>query len=180
MMPFIAPLELDEIEDPELRDLVVECEELGVPGGLFPRIIARRPEQAKATLRVMLIKFREGNIDHRLKEIIRVRMARFTEDPYFSSLRSNKASEMGLTEAEIDAGSGEYEDADLFTEAEKVALRYADQMFLDSTKVDAAFYDELKKHYSEPQIMELGAFIALFHAAHMVMRSFGPPLPATH
>ncbi len=56
-----------------------------------------------------------------------------------------------------------------------MALRYADQMFLDSTKVDAAFYDELKQHYSEPEIMELGAFIAVYHAAHMVMRSFGTP-----
>ena len=179
-MLFVQPLELDEIKDPELRDLVVQSEELGVPGGPFARIIARKPEQAKATLRVMLMKFNEGNIDHRLKEIIRIQLARFTEDPYFSSLRSNKAREMGLTEDEIDAGSGDYEDSDNFTEAEKVALRYADQMFLDSTKVDAAFYDELKKHYSEPEIMELGAFIALFHAAHMVMRSFGTPEPTTH
>ncbi|MCZ6844401.1 MAG: hypothetical protein O7F69_00750, partial [Alphaproteobacteria bacterium] len=77
-------------------------------------------------------------------------------------------------------GSGDYEDSEHFTEAEKVALRYADQMFLDSSKVDAAFYDELKKHYSEPEIMELGAFIAVFHAAHMVMRSFGVPAPTAH
>lgn len=177
-MTFIAPLELDEIEDPELRDLVVQSEELGVPGGTFARIIARKPEQAKATLRVMLMKFAEGNIDHRLKEIIRIQLARFTEDPYFSGLRSNKAREMGVTEEQIDAGSGDYEDSELFTEAEKVALRYADQMFLDSNKVDAQFYAELKKHYTEPEIMELGAFIALFQAAHMVMLSFG--VPTTH
>jgi len=179
-MLYMQPLELDEIEDPELRDLVVRCEEMGVPGGPFARIIARKPEQAKATLSVMLLNFNEGNIDHRLKEIIRVQLARFTEDPYFSGLRSKQAQEMGVTEEEIDAGAGDYEDSDLFTEAEKVALRFADQMFLDSTKVDAAFYAELKKHYSEPQIMELGAFIALFHAAHMVMRSFGTPEATAH
>lgn len=177
-MLFVQPLELDEIEDAELRELVVKCEEMGVPGGPFARIIARKPEQAKATLSVMLLKFNEGNIDHRLKEIIRIQLARFTEDPYFSGLRSVKAREMGLTEEAIDAGSGDYEDSELFSEAEKVALRYADQMFLDSTKVDAAVYAELKKHYTEPEIMELGAFIALFHAAHMVMRSFGVPAPA--
>ena len=176
-MTFIEPLELDEIDDPELRALVVRCEELGVPGGSFARIIARKPEQAKATLNVMLMKFTEGNVDHRLKEIIRIQLARFAEDPYSSALRSNKAREMGLTEEQIDAGSGDYEDSEFFTEAEKVALRYADQMFLDSNKVDAAFYDELKKHYSEPEIMEIGAFIAVFHAAHMVMRSFGAPAP---
>ena len=97
----VQPLEMDEIADPELRDLVQQSEELGVPGGPFARILARRPEEAKATLNVMLLKFREGNIDHRLKEIIRIQLARFTEDPYFSNLRSKKAQEMGLTEDEI-------------------------------------------------------------------------------
>ncbi|NKB47755.1 MAG: hypothetical protein GKS02_00170 [Alphaproteobacteria bacterium] len=179
-MSFIEPMELDQIEDAELRDLVLRSEELGVPGGQFARIIARKPEQAKATLSVMLMKFTEGNIDHRLKEIIRIQLARFAEDSHSAALRSNKAKDMGVTEAEIDAGSGDYEDSEHFTEAEKVALRYADQMFLDSAKVDAAFYDELKKHYSEPEIMELGAFIAVFHAAHMVMRSFGAPAPTAH
>ncbi len=179
-MLFVQPLELDEITDPELKDLVIQSEELGVPGGPFARIIARRPEEAKVTLNAMLVKFQTGNVDHRLKEIIRIQLARFTEDPYFSNLRSKKAQEMGLTEDKIDAGSEDYEDSEHFTEAEKVALRYADQMFLDSTKVDKEFYDDMKKHYSEPEIMEIGAFIALFHAAHMVMRSFGVPEPTAH
>ena len=42
------------------------------------------------------------------------------------------------------------------------AIRYADQMFLD-TKIDAA-YNELKKALLRTAIMELGAFIA-FHTA---------------
>ena len=179
-MTFIAPLELDEIKDPELRDLVLRSEELGVPGGVFARIIARKPEQAKATLNVMLLKFTEGNIDHRLKEIIRIQLARFAEDPYSSAIRSNKPWTRSPSR--------------VVTMVTPVAQRpsgfklchcvfrgeLADQMFLDSTKVDKEFYDELKKHYSEPEIMELGAFIAVFHAAHMVMRSFGAPAPTAH
>ncbi|MGC1822132.1 MAG: hypothetical protein WA729_14115 [Pseudolabrys sp.] len=83
------------------------------------------------------------------------------------ALRSRKAQDMGLTEARIDAGCYEYESDASFTEAEKWAPRYADQMFLDATKIDAAFYNELKKHYSEPQIMELGAFIAFHYGMQM-------------
>ena len=179
-MAYLQPLELDEITDPELRDLVVRSEELGVPGGEFARILARKPEQAKATLSVMLYNFNEGNIDHRLKEIIRIQLARFIEDGYSASQRSAQAQQMGVSEDEIDAGSDDYEDSEHFTEAEKAALRYAEQMFLDSTKVDAAMYADLKSHYSEPEVMELGAFIALFHAAHMVMRSMGLTAPAAH
>ena len=56
-------------------------------------------------------------------------------------------------------------------QAQKCALRYAEQMFLDSSKVDKAFYDELRTHYTEPQIMELGSFIAFHYGMQLCMRS---------
>jgi hypothetical protein len=38
-------------------------------------------------------------------------------------------------------------------------LRYSELMATDPDKIDAAFIDELRKHYSEEEIVELGAFI---------------------
>ena len=172
-MPHIEPLALADITDPELRDLIAQCERLGVPDALLPRILARVPAYAKAMLRALLMSHTQGNIDHRLKEIIRVQLARFAGDPYFSTLRSRPAKEAGLDEATIDAGCGDYDDDPRFTAAEKCALRYADQMYLDATKVDKAFYDELKTHYTEPQIMELGAFIAFHYGMQCFMRTLG-------
>ena len=46
-------------------------------------------------------------------------------------------------------------------------------MFLDANQVDQAFYDEMKQHWSEAQIMELGAFIAFHFGMAMFMRSLG-------
>jgi alkylhydroperoxidase family enzyme len=81
---------------------------------------------------------------------------------------------MGLTETRIDEGCSAYEDAGKgFSEAEKCALRYADLMFLDAGQVDKKFYDEMKQHWSEAQIMELGAFIAFHYGMAMFMRSLG-------
>lgn len=178
-MSRMAPLDLADIKDPEIHELIVECEEFGVPDRLFVQIFARQPEQMKGMLRAMLVSHRDGSVDHKLKEIIRIQIARFAEDPYFANLRSKKAIAAGLTEAMIDAGCDDYEDSDLFAESEKVALRFAEQMFLDSSKVDKIFYDEMHKHFSDPEIMEIGAFIALFHGIHMVMRTFnGRPLAA--
>jgi hypothetical protein len=50
-------------------------------------------------------------------------------------------------------------------------------MFLDSSKVDAAFYAELKKHFTEAQIMELGSFIAFHYGMQMFMRGLGAAAP---
>jgi hypothetical protein len=40
-----------------------------------------------------------------------------------------------------------------------MALRYALWMAVKPDAVDAAFYDELRRHYSDEEIVELGAFI---------------------
>lgn len=177
-MTHVAPLPREAITDPEMLALMAQSEVLGVPDDLFPRIIARAPEQAKPFMRALLMSYAQGSVDHCLKEIIRILLARFVGDPYFAALRSRKAREMGLGEERINAGCSDYEDSDLFTEAEKWALRYADQMYLDATKVDAAFYAELKKHFTEPQIMELGAFIAFHYGMQMFMRSLGAAAPS--
>jgi alkylhydroperoxidase family enzyme len=170
-MSDIAPLPLEEIHDPDLLDLIAKCETLGVPDSLFPRIVARVPSYAKAFLRALLMSHAEGNVDHKLKEVIRIQLARFARDPYFATLRSAKARDAGLSEETIEAACGDYEDAAVFSEAEKCALRYADQMYLDPSKVDGAFYAELKRHYTEAQIMELGAFVAFHYGMQMFMRT---------
>jgi alkylhydroperoxidase family enzyme len=173
-MTRIAPLPQDAIADPQLRALMAEGEALGVPDDLFPRIVARAPEQAVPLMRALIMSHAKGNVDHRLKEIMRILLARFADDKYFASLRSAKARAMGLTEARIDDGCFAYEDdAKGFSAAEKCALRYADLMFLDARQIDRAFYDEMKRHWSEAQIMELGAFIAFHYGMQMFMRSLG-------
>jgi alkylhydroperoxidase family enzyme len=161
-----------------MLDLIAQFNTLGVPDDLFLRIVARAPEQAKPFMRALLMSHAEGSVDHRLKEIIRILLARFAGDSYFAALRSRRAREMGLNEERIEAGCGNYEDSGLFTAAEKCALRYADQMYLDATKIDAAFYAELKALFTEPQIMELGAFIAFHYGMLMFMRSLGATAPS--
>jgi alkylhydroperoxidase family enzyme len=173
-MTHIVPLPKEAIVDPELRGLIAEAETLGVPDDLFPRILARAPEQAVPLMRALIMSHAQGNVDHGLKEIMRILLARFANDKYFASLRSAKALAMGLTEQRIDDGCFAYEDdAKGFSAAEKCALRYADLMFLDAGQIDKAFYDEMKKHWSEAQIMELGAFIAFHYGMQMFMRSLG-------
>jgi len=175
-MAHIEPLRPEEIRDPELLDLIRHCETLGVPDSLLPRILARAPGHAKVLLRALLLSHTEGNVNHELKEIIRVRLARTAGDPYFAGLRSSRAKQAGLGEDRIEAGAGNFDNDPHFTPAEKWALRYAREMYLNPDKVDAAFYDEGRQHYSEAQIMELGAFIAFHYGMQAFARTLGNSL----
>ena len=170
-MPYVEPLKPEEIRDPELLELIRRGEELGVPDALFPCILAHAPGHAKALLRALLVSHAEGNVDHRLKEIIRVQLAQIAGDPYFAALRSKRAQQAGLDETTIAAGIRDAENDARFTPAEKWALRYAREMYLNPEHIDAAFYDEGKQHYTEAQIMELGAFIAFHYGMQAFMRT---------
>lgn len=49
----------------------------------------------------------------------------------------------------------------LFSEAERLALEYAERITYTDRKVDEALVDDLKKYFSEAQIVELTAAIAM-------------------
>jgi len=54
-----------------------------------------------------------------------------------------------------------WRDSTLFSDAERVALEYAERMTITGQNVDDALFARLKQHYSEAQIVELTAVIAL-------------------
>jgi alkylhydroperoxidase family enzyme len=54
-----------------------------------------------------------------------------------------------------------WRDSTLFSEAERLALEYAERITYTDRKVDDALVADLKKHYSEAQIVELTAAIAM-------------------
>ncbi len=67
----------------------------------------------------------------------------------------------GLTDEMIKA-LPRFADSELFTPAEKAALKFAEVMAGDHRSVSQALFDELRRHYSERQIMALGWRMAIF------------------
>ena len=53
-----------------------------------------------------------------------------------------------------------WRDSKLFYEQERVALEYAERITHTDREVDDAFFAELKKHFTEAQIVELTAAVA--------------------
>ena len=59
------------------------------------------------------------------------------------------------------ANLGQFEQAD-FSEREKLALRFAERMALDHHRLDDAFFEDLRRVYSDAEIVELGMITGQF------------------
>jgi alkylhydroperoxidase family enzyme len=56
---------------------------------------------------------------------------------------------------------GAWRASSAFSDLERVALEYAERITYTDQRVDDAVFGRLKEHFSEPQIVELTAAIAL-------------------
>jgi alkylhydroperoxidase family enzyme len=65
-----------------------------------------------------------------------------------------------------------WRDSKLFSEAERLALEYAERITYTDQKVDEALVEKLKKHFTDSQIVELTAAIAMEN----FRSKFNPPL----
>jgi alkylhydroperoxidase family enzyme len=54
-----------------------------------------------------------------------------------------------------------WRDSTLFSASERVALEYAERVTHTDRKVDDAFFAEVRKHFTEAQIVELAFAVAL-------------------
>jgi len=66
----------------------------------------------------------------------------------------------------------DYEGSEL-PERTKAALRLADALSGDYRSVDRAFYEELRRHFSDDQILDLGMTIAFASGWQRFIEAFG-------
>ncbi|MEQ8689412.1 MAG: carboxymuconolactone decarboxylase family protein [Pseudomonadales bacterium] len=100
-------------------------------------------------------------LPEKLVELVRLRVAFFNQCRSCMAIRYTDAVNDGLTE-DLVCSLERPEEADDLSEAEKVAIRYGELMATDHLRIDDAIYDELRKHYNQPQIVELGMVVAFF------------------
>jgi alkylhydroperoxidase family enzyme len=77
----------------------------------------------------------------------------------------------GATE-ELVAKLADYENSDL-PERTKMALRLADRLIAPKPSVDAAFYDELRREFSDDEILDLGMTVTFFSGWQRFIEAFG-------
>ena len=81
-----------------------------------------------------------------------------------------------MTREQIQALSGDYEHSRLFTEAEKAAIRHAEQVTRDPNGIADADFQEMKKHFGEEQIVEITLVTCLANFTNRFNDSLRVPL----
>jgi alkylhydroperoxidase family enzyme len=103
--------------------------------------------------------FRNGILDHAVKELCRVYVSRSVVCEFCGNQRSIKGSEQGLKETHYDDLIN-FEKSVKYNERQKAALAYAEAIVwrLDT---DDAFWARMHGQFSEPELVELGCAIGL-------------------
>ncbi|MDB5926439.1 MAG: Carboxymuconolactone decarboxylase [Betaproteobacteria bacterium] len=103
--------------------------------------------------------FHTGICDHAIKELCRLYVSRSVKCEFCGNQRSTKAFNQNLDEAQTDDLIN-FEKSPKYTDKQKSALAYAEAITW-RLETDDAFWDRLHGHYTEPELVELGCFIAL-------------------
>ena len=157
-MPRLRPI--DDCEATETQRLLIQTARInGAPDPLCAQIYVRS-EAGRNWLRMWNELLNGGCLPVPLKEMVRVYISIKHFCGYCSTVRSNIAIARGLTEEKLLA-TMEFESSSLFDAREKAALHYAKLFKAGDNAIDSdAVYDDLKKHFSDEEIIELGLLCA--------------------
>jgi alkylhydroperoxidase family enzyme len=157
-MPRISYFPVEKLEDPELRGYMEYAAEHGTPRPESQAIRAHVPAVLRTLSKSWDTAFREGVMDHAIKELCRLYVSKTVECEYCGSQRSQKAE--GVSEAHVDELL-EFEDSDRYDEREKAALAYTSTLAWSPKSADDELFARLREHFSDDQIAELGYFVGL-------------------
>ncbi len=169
-MPRLRFIDESEIDD-EARELIDWAKAKGAPDPRVVSILVRNSKAGVAWVRYWNSLLYDGLLPHSLKELCRIQISMAHRCGYCSTVRSKVARAEGLTEDKI-AQLPSFESSGDFSEREKAALRYAKLFKSGDGAIDSdAVYDELRRHFSEEEIIELGLFCAETDGAGKFVRS---------
>jgi alkylhydroperoxidase family enzyme len=144
---------------PEMQAEIERCAREGTPRPESSAIRAHVPAAFWFFAESWQNLFRDGVVDHDIKELCRVYISRSVKCEYCGNQRSEKGRTLGLVEGQYDELMN-FEGSDRYDDRQKAALAYAEAIAWH-LETDDVFWDRMYRHFSEPELVELGCFIGL-------------------
>ncbi len=158
-MAHVTPLPLDATE--HFRE---QFEHYRTTRGFVPnsiRTMARRPAIAAAFMQLNRAVLYEGTVAEELKMLVSLIASQAAGCRYCQAHMANLSSLYQASDLKIRA-LWEFETSELFSLAERAALRLAYRAALVPNETSGADFEELRKYFDDGQIVEIVASIALF------------------
>ena len=157
--PRISYVDPAMITDPAMLAEFERCRHEGTPRPESQAIRAHVPAVFWSFANSWRDVFHHGVADHAIKELCRVYVSRSVKCEYCGNQRSIKAATRGVVEDDY-RELIDFESSARYDDRQKAALAYAEAITWD-VPTDNAFWARLHRHFSEPELVELGYFIAL-------------------
>ncbi len=103
--------------------------------------------------------FKNGVADHAIKELCRLYVSRSVKCEYCGNQRSMKAARLGAVEEDY-RDLLDFEKSTRYSDRQKAALAWAEAITWD-LPADHELWERLRRHFTEPELVEIGYFIAL-------------------
>jgi alkylhydroperoxidase family enzyme len=171
-MPHISYVDPTTVQDPELQAMMERARTYGTPRPESQAIRLHHPEVMKAFNHAWEVFFRQGVTDHSIKELCRLYIAKSVQCEYCGGQRSVAAVQAGTTEDKVDEIL-DFERSPRFDERERTALEWAMAIAWDPSLAADDLWDRLHRHFTEPQLVELGHFIALTLGQQRFLKTVG-------
>ncbi len=146
--------------DPELRAMTQADTMNAVQLGAT-RVLAHSPGVAKAVVNFGGALFQSTSLPRRLIELVRLRVAFHNQCRTCMAIRYQSAIDEGVTEDLVCSLEKPFEAPDL-SARERAAIAFADISSTNHFAINDDTFAELGEHFTEAEIVELGAFIAYF------------------
>ena len=146
--------------DPKMRKEMERCQREGTPRPESSAIRAHVPACFWFFANSWRDIFRDGILDHAIKELCRLYISRSVQCEYCGNQRSVKSTVSGALIEDHVMDLLSFEKSEKYDDRQKAALSYAEAIawHLDP---DDAFWDRLYRHFSEAELVELGCMIGL-------------------
>jgi len=171
-MPNISYVDPATTEDPELLAIMERARLEGTPRPESQAIRLHNPAVMKAFNQAWEVFFRQGVVPHAIKELCRLYISKSVDCEYCGGQRSIAAQQEGATEMQVDEIL-DFERSDRFEPAERAALEWAQAIAWDPALAADDMWQRLHEHFTEPQLVELGHFIALTLGQQRFLKTVG-------
>lgn len=130
------------------------------------RVAAQVPEIAQPLVGFMIPTLRTeitNNVPVRIKTLVILKTSFLNGCSYCIGHNSSLGRSLGFSDEEIEAIDGDYQNSDFFSPAERAAMAWAEYLTERSYRQHPEAMPELKKHFSEPQIVEITMVSGFFN-----------------